>query len=60
MEKVKENVKQICRLLNKHEVDYILIGGWAVIYHGYPRATADIDFLYKATIENYNNLVGWS
>ena len=31
--------------------------GWAVIYHGYPRSTADIDFLYQPTIENYNRLL---
>lgn len=31
------------RLLNDHEVDYLLIGGYAVGFHGYPRATGDMD-----------------
>ncbi len=31
------------KLLNSHKVDYLLIGGYAVGYHGYPRVTADID-----------------
>jgi hypothetical protein len=31
------------RLLNEHEVRYLLIGGYAVGYHGYVRATADMD-----------------
>jgi hypothetical protein len=30
-------------LLNSQQVEYLLIGGYAVGYHGYPRATADID-----------------
>jgi hypothetical protein len=30
-------------LLNAHKVEYLLIGGYAVGYHGYPRATADMD-----------------
>ena len=31
------------RSLNDHKVEYLLIGGYAVGYHGYPRATADLD-----------------
>jgi hypothetical protein len=30
-------------LLNAHEVEYLLIGGYAVAYHGHPRATGDMD-----------------
>lgn len=29
--------------LNKHKVEYIVIGGYAVNYHGYRRTTGDID-----------------
>jgi len=32
--------KEFLRLLNTHGVEYLLIGGYAVGYHGYPRATA--------------------
>ena len=31
------------KLLNVHEVDYLVVGGYAVGYHGYPRATGDMD-----------------
>ncbi|MBM4195278.1 MAG: hypothetical protein FJ202_13020 [Gemmatimonadetes bacterium] len=31
------------RLLNAHRVSYLIIGGYAVGFHGHPRATADID-----------------
>jgi len=30
-------------LLNSHHVDYLLIGGYAVNYYGYPRTTGDMD-----------------
>lgn len=35
--------KEFLKLLNAHRVEYLLIGGYAVAYHGYPRATADMD-----------------
>lgn len=41
---IKEALVSICTLLNKHEVNYLVIGGVAVIFHGYTRATADLDF----------------
>jgi predicted nucleotidyltransferase len=35
--------REFLQLLNAHEVEYLLVGGWAVGYHGYPRATVDMD-----------------
>jgi hypothetical protein len=35
--------KEFLQLLSAHHVEYLLIGGYAVAYHGYPRATADMD-----------------
>jgi len=35
--------REFLKLLNAHQVEYLLIGGYAVAYHGYPRATADMD-----------------
>lgn len=35
--------KEFLRLLNSNEVEYLLIGGFAVSFHGYPRATGDMD-----------------
>lgn len=35
--------KEFLRLLNFYQVEYLLIGGYAVAYYGYPRATADLD-----------------
>lgn len=35
--------KEFLALLHSHQVEYLLIGGYAVGYYGYPRATADMD-----------------
>ena len=35
--------KDFLKLLKEHRVKYLLIGGYAVGYYGYPRATADDD-----------------
>jgi len=35
--------KDFLRLLNSHGVEYLVVGGYAVGYHGYPRATGDMD-----------------
>lgn len=35
--------KEFLRLLNSHEVDYLLIGGYAVNYYGYARGRAGMD-----------------
>ena len=54
---MKETLVSICTLLNKHEVDYLLIGGVAVIYHGYTRSTADLDFWYRPSLDNFYKII---
>jgi Nucleotidyl transferase of unknown function (DUF2204) len=39
-----KNFKEFIELLNVHSVKYLVIGGYAVNFHGYPRYTKDIDF----------------
>jgi len=38
--------------LNRHGVRYLVIGGYAVAFHGYPRATKDLDLWLEATPAN--------
>jgi predicted nucleotidyltransferase len=38
-----EDLKLLLRSLNEQAVDYLLIGGYALLAHGYHRATTDID-----------------
>jgi len=49
--------KELLKLLNSHRVEYLIIGGYAVAYHGYPRATADIDVWVASTLENSERVV---
>jgi hypothetical protein len=44
--------KEFLSLLNKKKVEYLLIGGYAVGYHGYVRATGDIDVWIAPNAEN--------
>jgi hypothetical protein len=55
--KIRESLRNICELLNRHDVEYLLIGGVAVGFHGFPRATADIDFWYNPTLQNFQKLL---
>jgi hypothetical protein len=43
--------------LNSHGVEYVVVGGHAVGYHGYPRYTGDIDFFVRSSPENASRVV---
>jgi hypothetical protein len=43
--------------LNKNEVNYVLVGGYSVIYHGFPRTTGDLDIFVEVSKRNYAKLV---
>lgn len=49
--------KEFLQLLNSHQVKYLLIGGYAVGYYGYPRATADMDIWVAIEPENAAKVV---
>ena len=42
--------------LEKYKVRYIVVGGYAVIYHGYQRTTGDLDVWVELSSDNYDNL----
>jgi hypothetical protein len=48
-EHLSPDIQQFVRLLHKHAVRYLLVGGEAVIHHGHPRLTGDVDFFYEST-----------
>jgi hypothetical protein len=43
----------LCQSLNDVGAKYIVIGGWAVIQHGFGRTTGDIDLLVEGSAENF-------
>ena len=47
---------EFIRLLSKYGVKYVVVGGEAVIYHGYPRFTGDVDFFFSNGNENIHAL----
>lgn len=49
--------KEFLKLLNSQKVEYLLVGGYAVGYHGYPRATVDMDIWVARHILNAEKLV---
>ena len=49
--------KEFLKLLKEHDVRYLLIGGYAVGYHGYPRATEDLDIWVAIHPDNAQKLV---
>lgn len=42
--------------LNRYDVEYIVVGGYAVIVRGYSRSTGDIDIWVNKTLDNFNKL----
>jgi Nucleotidyltransferase of unknown function (DUF6036) len=49
--------RDFLRLLNEESVEYVLIGGYAVILHGYNRYTADMDVWVRPSAQNSERLV---
>lgn len=49
--------KEFLRLLNFHQVEYLLIGGYAVGYYGFVRATGDMDIWINITPTNAIRIV---
>jgi hypothetical protein len=52
-----DDFKEFLRLLNASRVEYLLVGGYAVGLHGYPRSTADLDIWIQTTPDNAARLV---
>ena len=42
--------KLVTNLLNEHQIEFAVCGGWAMAIHGFPRATIDIDLLIRERI----------
>jgi len=53
---LQKEIVRVCEALNSEGVKYVVVGGCAVILHGYYRATHDIDLLVDSSIENIRRL----
>lgn len=54
---LQKDLKEFVALLNAHKVDYLIVGGHAAAFHGYPRFTGDIDFFVRPTVANANRVL---
>ena len=53
---IQQDFAELLRLLEKHKVEYLIVGGYAVAFHGYPRFTKDIDIFYNNKDDNVDKL----
>ena len=49
--------REFLELLNSNEVEYLVIGAFAVAFHGFPRYTADLDLLIRPNHENADRVL---
>jgi hypothetical protein len=52
-----KDFKEFLQLLNSKKIKYLVIGGYAVGYHGYPRATGDLDIWIAVNKKNALKMV---
>jgi predicted nucleotidyltransferase len=57
MERLDRNFADFLKLLNSHGVEFLVIGGYAVGYHGFVRATGDLDLFVRRSPTNAASLV---
>lgn len=54
---VQQDFRDLLALFNKHEVEYIIVGAYALAFHGAPRYTGDLDILVKPEPANAGSIV---
>jgi hypothetical protein len=53
---IHPDFEELLRLLEEHGVEYMIVGGYAVAYHGHPRFTKDIDVFFQPSEHNAKRL----
>lgn len=54
---LNKDFKEFVQFLNANAVEYLVVGGYALMAHGHPRYTGDIDFWVNPTAANIANLL---
>ncbi|HTP97654.1 MAG TPA: nucleotidyltransferase [Burkholderiales bacterium] len=57
MATLQRDLREFVGLLNSHKVDYLVVGGHAVAFHGHPRFTGDIDLLVRMSPEQAGRIL---
>jgi hypothetical protein len=54
---IQQDFKELLELFNAHKVKYLIVGGYALAFHGAPRYTGDIDIYVKPDAENAKHIL---
>ena len=54
---VQPDFRDLLELLNEHKVEYLIVGGYALAFHGAPRFTGDIDVFVRPAPENAKRIL---
>ena len=54
---VKKDFKELLELFNKHKVEYMIVGGYALAFHGAPRYTGDLDIYVRPDAPNVQQIM---
>ena len=54
---LSRDFKEFIKLLKENNVKYLVVGGYAVAFHGHPRYTKDLDIWIESTTDNAQNLL---
>ena len=54
---VQRDFRDLLALFNKHKVDYIIVGAYALGFHGAPRYTGDLDVFVKPDLGNAKKIM---
>lgn len=54
---IPSDFKELLELFNAHKVEYLVVGGYALAFHGAPRVTGDIDLLIRPVSENAERIL---
>jgi len=53
----QKDFKELLALFNEHKVEYVIVGGYALAFHGAPRYTGDIDILIHPDTANAHRIL---
>jgi hypothetical protein len=54
---VQKDFADLCSLLNEQGVEFLIVGGYAVGYHGAPRFTGDLDILVRPDVQQVGRML---
>jgi hypothetical protein len=54
---VQKDFADLCSLLNEQGVEFLIVGGYAVGYHGAPRFTGDLDLLVRPDVQQIGRML---